>query len=76
VRTAASDIQGFVERKQNVFNFYLLDNQMILPEPQDLPDDDDDIHATTTSTQNVSPSATSGVIHSWCQQQQQLPIHP
>jgi hypothetical protein len=60
VRTVhASDIQGFVERKQNVFNFYLLDKQMILPEPQDLPDDDDDIHATTTPHvgSDVSPSA-------------------
>lgn len=56
----ASDIQGFVERKQNVFNFYLIDKQMILPEPQDLPDEDDDTHTTTTTPHvdsNVSPSA-------------------
>jgi hypothetical protein len=62
VRTVhASDIQGFVERKQNVFNFYLLDKQMILPEPQDLPDEDDDIHTPTTPhvESNVSASASA-----------------
>jgi hypothetical protein len=56
-----SDIQGFVERKQNVFNFYLVDKQMILPEPQDLIDEDDD---TTTAPHvhvdsNGSPSAAA-----------------
>lgn len=31
-----SDIQGFVERKQNIFNFYLIDPHWILPDPQDI----------------------------------------
>jgi hypothetical protein len=57
----ASDIQGFVERKQNVFNFFLLDKQMILPEPQDLPDEEYDINNPITPhvDSNASPSATS-----------------
>jgi hypothetical protein len=57
---SASDIQGFVERKQNVFNFYLVDPHMILPEPQDILDEDD--HATTTPhvDSNVSASGASG----------------
>ena len=66
VRTVhASDIQGFVERKQNVFNFYLLDKEMILPEPQDLPDGDDDIHTPTTPHvgSNGSHSAASATTH-------------
>ena len=29
-----SDVQVFVERQQNIFNFYLLDRQMILPDPK------------------------------------------
>jgi hypothetical protein len=29
-----SDVQVFVERQQNIFNFYLLDRQMILPDPE------------------------------------------
>jgi hypothetical protein len=53
---SASDIQGFVERKQNVFYLYLIDKQMILPEPQD-----DDITTPTTPhvDSSASPSATS-----------------
>ena len=29
-----SDIQGFIERKQNIFNFYLMDKLFDLPEPK------------------------------------------
>jgi hypothetical protein len=34
------DVQGFVERKQQVLNFFLLDPHNILPDPQDLYYDD------------------------------------
>jgi hypothetical protein len=29
-----SDIQGFIERKQHVFNFYLMDKHFLLPDPK------------------------------------------
>lgn len=32
----AKDIQGFVERRQHIFNFYCLDPHVILPNPADL----------------------------------------
>jgi hypothetical protein len=39
----ASDIQGFVERKNNVFNFYLMDPHIDVPDPPvDVDDDNGD----------------------------------
>ncbi|CAB9511677.1 expressed unknown protein [Seminavis robusta] len=35
-----SDIQGFIERKQHIFNFYLMDQWLDLPDPKDLDDND------------------------------------
>lgn len=37
-----SDVQGFVERKHNVFNFYLLDPHIDVPDPVDDEDDDEE----------------------------------
>jgi hypothetical protein len=31
-----SDVQVFVERQRNIFNFYLMDKAMMLPDPRDL----------------------------------------
>ena len=37
-----SDIQCFVERRQQVFNFYLMDPHNVLPDPQDLDDEEEE----------------------------------
>ena len=53
------DVQVFVERKQNIFNFYLFDKQMILPDPRDLAAEA--APTTTISSQSVATSETGTV---------------
>lgn len=66
------DVQGFIERQDQVFNFYLLDESIILPDPKTIvgdnssnsdetsDDDDDDDEMNQRRRQEHSVEATRG----------------
>lgn len=56
-----SDIQAFVERKQNIFNFYLVDPHWVLPDPQDIVGHEHDL----SRGDSLQPADTSLNPASW-----------
>jgi len=61
-RLHVSDMQCFVERRQQVFNFFLMDPHIVLPDPQDLVDDDEEEKSAVAET---IPTIQKSVDEGW-----------